>query len=369
MFTLATMADDNLQMADGVTEEDKNRIIETVADLRQSNAALQAEIEMFEHFIWRQEAKDAGALPDGMGQISLDTGLSQSRKARMAQEKHRLTMEQKCDVVEQEYDALKEELQDLRDRTKRQVQNHQATMEEAEIRLAEIKKANTDFDRDIAKGIREGRHGVMDAEKVVRYLEEKMKAKDALVKKTRLKTGTARVQRRKVELQLKQKDEVREARRDVDFQQLKMKNTKYLQQIDTLNQDLLRLKQLTGSTQQILHSQKTKLQQLANESKLLRNEISSLDDVVPKMEEEIRLAEQECTEAEAENAQLREQLESFSVPPLLDYIKAKSEHDRLEQTVRSWERKTVIAEMALKNSPKVLEQLQPEASAEVDLTQ
>lgn len=45
------------------------------------------------------------------------------------------------------------------------------------------------------------------------------------------------------------------------------------------------------------------------------------------------------------NAQLRRQLESFSVPPLLDYIKAKSVHGHLEQTVRSWERKVVIGEV------------------------
>ncbi|KAJ8343873.1 hypothetical protein SKAU_G00312020 [Synaphobranchus kaupii] len=356
-------------MAEDVSEEDKQHLVETVDDLRLSNAALQAETEMFERFIRRQEAKDESAHSDSQGGIFQDIGMCQGRKARLAQEKHRLTTEQKCDVAEREYDTVREELKHLKESSERQLHSHQATLEEAEIRLIEVKKASYEFDRDVAKVIREKKGGMMDAEKVVRYVEDRMKAKDALVEKLRLKNGALRVQKRKLELQLKQKEEVGEARHHVDFQQLKIKNTQYLQQIDILNQDLLRLKLLAGSTQQILHSHKNKLQQLINESKLLSNEIASRDDVVAKMEEETRQAEHECAEAEAVNAQLRRQLESFSVPPLLDYIKAKSIHGELEQTMRSWQRKVVIAEMALRNHTKMLEKLQFQASGAENLTQ
>ncbi|XP_035251242.1 coiled-coil domain-containing protein 113 [Anguilla anguilla] len=363
------MADDIEELADGVSEEAKTRLVETVEDLRQSNAALRAETEMFERFIRRQEAKDDSALSDGLGGIFQDMGMCQGRKARLAQEKHRLTMEQKCDVAEREHDTMREELQHLKESSERQLHSHQATMEEAEIRLSEVKKASYEFDRDVAKVIREKKGGMMDAEKVIRYIEDRIKAKDALVEKLRLKNGALRVQKRKLELQLKQKEEVGEARHHVDFQQLKIKNTQYLQQIDVLNQDLLRLKLLAGSTQQILHSHKNKLQQLINESKLLSNEIASRDDVVAKMEEEKRQAEHECAEAEVVNAQLKRQLESFSVPPLLDYIKAKSVHGELEQTVRSWERKVVLAEMALRNHTKMLEKIQLQVSGVADLSQ
>ncbi|KAJ8252161.1 hypothetical protein COCON_G00214730 [Conger conger] len=352
------MADDIKQLADGASEEDNKCLVETVEDLRRSNAALRVETEMFERFIRRQGTKDDGALFDGPGGLFQEMGMCQSRKARLAQEKHRLTMEQKCDVSEREYDTMWDELQHLKESSERQMHLHQATLEEAEVRLSEVKKASFEFDRDVAKVIREKKGGMMDAEKVIRYIEDRIKAKEALVEKLRLKNGALRVQKRKLDLQLKQKGEVGEVRHHVDFQQLKIKNTQYLQQIDILNQDLLRLKLLAGSTQQILHSHKNKLQQLINESKLLSNEIASRDDVVAKMEHETRQAERECREAETVNGQLRRQLESFSVPPLLDYIKAKSVHGELEQTVRSWERKVVIAEMALRNNTKMLEKLQ-----------
>ncbi|KAJ8417457.1 hypothetical protein AAFF_G00286840 [Aldrovandia affinis] len=358
VFTLATMAEDVEVLAEEVSEEYKRNLVETVEDLRRSNAALQAETKMFELFIRRQEAKDGSSLSDGPGgAFQLDMGMCCGRKARLAQEKHRLTMEQKCDVAEREYDAVRADLQTLRHSSERLLHSHKATLEEAEIRLMEVKKASYEFDRDVAKVVREKNGIVMDAEKVVRYMMDRMKAKEALIEKLRLKKGALRVQKRKLEMQLRQKEEVGEARHHVDFQQLKIKNTQYLQKIGTLNQDLLRLKLLAGSTQQILHSHKSKLQQLIRESKSLSNEISSRDDILAKMDQETLQAEHECAEAEAVNTQLRRQLESFSVPPLLDYIKAKSVHGELEQTLHSWERKVDIAEMTLRNHTKALEKL------------
>ena len=39
---------------------------------------------------------------------------------------------------------------------------------------------------------------------------------------------------------------------EVDFQQLKIENTQYLEKIDEKNQDLLRLKLMAGNTLQVL---------------------------------------------------------------------------------------------------------------------
>ncbi|KAG9340782.1 hypothetical protein JZ751_020374 [Albula glossodonta] len=350
--------------------EDKRHLVEAVNDLRLSNAAFRAETELLEQFIRRQQAKDDTCLSDGLeGIFQVDVGMCRGRKARLAQEKYRLTMEQKCDIAERECEALREDLDTVRDTSEKLLHGHQATMEEAEIRMMELKKASYEFDRDVAKVIREKKAMMMDAEKVTRYMEDRMKSKDALIEKLRLKNGALRVQKRKLDMQLRQKEEVGEARHHVDFQQLKIKNTQYLQQIDVLNQDLLRLKLLAGSTQQILHSHKNKLQQLISQSKTLSNEISSRDDVLARMDEETRQAEHECAEAEAVNAQLRRQLESFSVPPLLDYIKAKGVHNELEQTLRSWERKVDIAEMTLRNHTKALERYQISSPVDPDLTQ
>lgn len=83
-----------------------------------------------------------------------------------------------------------------------------------------------------------------------------MPRQDTLVEKLRLKNAALHVQKRKLYLQMRQKEEMGEALHEVDFQQLKIENSQYLERIDEKNQDLLRLKLMAGNTLQILNSYK-----------------------------------------------------------------------------------------------------------------
>ena len=80
-------------------------------------------------------------------------------------------MEQKCDIATRELDELREELQRKKDEMERSHDNHkvlvfsahtnviitwslhmQAVVAEADLRIAEMKKAAYEFDRDIVRG-------------------------------------------------------------------------------------------------------------------------------------------------------------------------------------------------------------------------
>ena len=50
-------------------------------------------------------------------------------------------------------------------------------MEEADLRLAETKKENYEFERDITKGAVNGTTGKVVAEKVVRYFEDRIRGR------------------------------------------------------------------------------------------------------------------------------------------------------------------------------------------------
>lgn len=50
-------------------------------------------------------------------------------------------------------------------------------MEEAELRLAEIRKSHYEFDRDIVKGSFNAQTNKVVAEKVTRYFEDKIRAR------------------------------------------------------------------------------------------------------------------------------------------------------------------------------------------------
>ena len=60
----------------------------------------------------------------------------------------------------------------------RSVSNYlQAIMEEADMRFGEAKKSGYEFERDIVRGSINQRSGKVVAEKVIRYFEDKTKAR------------------------------------------------------------------------------------------------------------------------------------------------------------------------------------------------
>ncbi|KAF0774406.1 hypothetical protein AaE_001894, partial [Aphanomyces astaci] len=100
------------------------------------------------------------------------------------------------------------------------------------------------------------------AEKMVRYMEEKLRAKDAIVEKLRLKNATLKSQAQKIDAQLRQKEEMGDALHYIDFHQLQIENKQYVAKIEERNDELLKLKQTTGNTVQLLNTLKQKLSDL-----------------------------------------------------------------------------------------------------------
>lgn len=62
-----------------------------------------------------------------------------------------------------------------------------------------------------------------------------------------------------------QKEEMGEVLHEVDFNQLKIENSQYLEKIDERNQDLLRLKLMTGNVLQVLNTYKVSYVIVADE--------------------------------------------------------------------------------------------------------
>ncbi|XP_015223432.1 cilia- and flagella-associated protein 263 [Lepisosteus oculatus] len=369
-----SQADDNPEFS----ELGAHELVLLVEELSRSNGVLKAETEMFQRYISRLDPKDlapaAAAEPTlGVSQAEVTQGQGQARgrsksKSRSftAERLQRLTVEQKCDVAQRELEETREDLGRLKEASERVLNNYRATTEEADIRLVEIKKATYEFERDVARVLQEKRGVMMGAEKVVRYIEDRTRAKDTLAEKLRLKNAALKVQKKKLQMQLRQKEEMGEALHEVDFQQLKIENSQYLEKIDERNQDLLRLKLLAGSTLQVLNSFKKKLQSTTHESNLLDNEIASRRDMLVKIEAEAVQAEEERAKAEALNRRLRGQLSDYRVPQVLEYVHGKVRHCELEQSVRVWERKVEISEMALKTHLKAWNKLKASSGQQQD---
>ncbi|XP_043350672.1 coiled-coil domain-containing protein 113 isoform X4 [Dermochelys coriacea] len=312
---------------------------------------LKVETEMFEKYYNKMEPKDlVSHLLPNVHSSSLDMGQTRPRrksKSRAAADRFiGLTVQQKNDLAQRELDEMKEEIQKTKGDSERIIQNYQAVMEEAAIRWADIKKAMCNFNKDIIQTIFKKKGSVTASEKVLRYLEEKNHYRDSMKEKLRLKNDSLKVQKKKLQLQLKQKEEMGEALHEVDFQQLKIENAQFLEKIDERNRDLLQLKLTVGNTLQIFNSYKRKLQNATAASTRLMKDISQRKEALEKMERETILVEEERTKAKGVNKQLLQQLSDYRVPPVVKYVNQKMAIYDLENNIKIWERKVEIAEVA-----------------------
>ncbi|XP_073461731.1 cilia- and flagella-associated protein 263 [Aquarana catesbeiana] len=347
-----------------VAEFSREQLLEVTRLVSDALSTLKSETEMFEKFYKRLDPKDLSPVAvSEVGVSTLDFNQMRSRRrsksrSTISERLLSLSVDQKLELALREMEDSKEEAQRDAEIADRILQSFKATMEEAEIRSTEIRKAMYEFERDIGKAAMSGKKGGgVTPEKVLRYVEEKTRARDSLVDKLRLKNAALKIQKKKLQMQLKQKEEMGEVLNEVDFQQLKIENAQFLERIDKRNQDLLQLKLNAGETLQVLNSYKKKLHHTTTESTYLRKEISARNDMLQRIEQETQQVEQERAKAESLNKKLRKQLSDYRVPDVLNYVHEKMEQEELEKSIRAWERKVEIAELSLKTQRRSWEQL------------
>ena len=259
----------------------------------------------------------------------------------------RLTAEQKCDIAMKEIEDINQEMKKVRLDSERRLDNDRADIEELEMKQKDINKAHTDFERDMKNAVNVTTKKY-HAEKVQRYFDEKKRAKEALVKKLRLKTDSMAVQKKKVSLQLKQKEEMGEVLHEVDFNQLKIENQQYLEKIDDKNKELLDLKSKATNTTVYLNGKKTKMQEITGKISATTSEIKLRSETYKRLCIEMEKVKKEELEARTQLDKLKTRNEDFEVPETSDYILQKSKVDELRQKAKTWNRKVEIAEMKLR---------------------
>lgn len=248
-------------------------------ELLTANEALQCENELFESHLERTNP----ALLASDDEFGAGTG----RHKKQAATKRALSAEQKHELAVSEVEEVREQIERTKATSEKLLDGLRAQMEECDLRIAEIKKEAYEFKRDIVVGAENFRTGKTAAEKVVRYIEDKQRAKVAAIEKLRLKNQTLKAQIQKIEQQLQLKEEMGEVLHVIDFDQLKIENQQYLEKIEERNSELLRLKLTTGNTVQTLNTLKRRLRNLTAESEWLKHEIAQRNDSIAKVSDEI----------------------------------------------------------------------------------
>ncbi|KAF1650939.1 hypothetical protein FQA23_0006682, partial [Aptenodytes patagonicus] len=333
-----------------------------------TNALLRTEVEMFEK--WYRKMEPCGpplqlssemhdAPPElmqvllwsqGSGCAAAGTGARGRYKSKLHGATDYfvgLTVEQKCELAERELTETKDEIQRMEEDSEQTLQNLEAVIEEADVWWTDVKKAISDFEKDIISTISSKKGSIIASEKLLRYMEEKNRQRDLLREKLRLKNYLLKGYKKKLQQQLRQKEQMGETLREVRLQQLQVRNAQYQEKIEEKNQELLQLKLTSGKTVQVLNFYKRKLQNAMETSTSLMKDISQRKELLEKIEREAALVEEQRAEAESVNRQLRKQLSDYSVPPVLGYVQKKMAVTDLENSLKAWERKVAVAEMSL----------------------
>jgi hypothetical protein len=273
-------------------------------------------------------------------------GKARKRKTR---ERAALSIDEKLDVAAAEFEHAQKELDLVRVNSEKLIDTLRAVIEETDIRIADLKKDAYEFKRDIVVGAENLRSGKTMAEKVVRYMEDKLRAKDAVIEKLRLKNSALKGLVQKVDAALRQKEEMGDVLHYIDFHQLQIENKQYVAKIEERNQELLKLKMTTGATVQALNSLKKRLSSLTQDTEQATAEIGARKELLERLRLDINRVGAEIVKEKRQGRRLAEAADkSDDMPHVLDYVAQKAEMYELKAAIKDWSRKVEIAAISAK---------------------
>ena len=172
---------------DGLTEDE---IAAKLEDLVKANDKIRRENELYDSYVSRNVTEEETKTSDGR---------RDRKKRRGADKKNQnlpnfLTTQQKLDIANSEAEAIQKEINETKGNGEKLVDTLKSVIEETDMRVADLKKDAYEFKRDIVVGAENFRTGKTMAEKVIRYMEEKLRQKDSLIEKLKLKNSTIKSQ-------------------------------------------------------------------------------------------------------------------------------------------------------------------------------
>uniref|UniRef100_A0A669QRB3 Cilia- and flagella-associated protein 263 n=1 Tax=Phasianus colchicus TaxID=9054 RepID=A0A669QRB3_PHACC len=238
-----------------------------------------------------------------------------------------LTVEQKCELAERELLDVKRY---------RGILQH--FIQEADAWWADVKKAVSDFEEGIVSTISNEKGSITASEKLLRYLEEKNHQRVSAAWQKLSLVCHLKI-RKKLQQQLRQKEQVGDMLHEIHAELLQVKKAQYEEEIDEKNKELQQLK-LALEKIQILNFWKKKLHNAMETSTVLMKDISQRKEMLEKVERNTQHAKEERL-----IGWLQKQLSDYSTPPVMNYVQTMIAVADLEKSIKAWERKVAIAEV------------------------
>lgn len=231
-------------------------------------------------------------------------------------------------------------------------------LDETDLAILEIKKDAFDFQRDILNKGDNSMTGKIEAERIIKHREEKIKQKEATIKKYQTKKDNLSHQVTKLIAQIRKKDELGDDLKFIDFHQLQIENKKYLKEIDDKNEKLLKMKINTGTIVKTWNDKKaalnkemdTKVDTLKNlrdAKKQYKQVAGKIDDYVKEAEDVIR----EVAELEQKNKKNEKDDAIMNIP---NFIKDKNHETLFKTKIKNYSRKIEIMSLKFKQALRMM---------------
>lgn len=283
--------------------------------------------------------------------VELGDELIEAARARAVLGAPAMTMPQEFAAVQAEVTHLQRDLIETDVAGSKAVADCRAMIGETAMRIAELRRAAYETKRDIVVGGADKTTGKIAAEVVLRHWEASLKARDAMVDKLNLKNAALKAQIARADAKLRQQANASGEHSAVDYHQLRISHTRLSSSLKARNAELLARKATTTRTQQVLNTTKQELNDIMTTNSHLVASIKDREDALLRLTAELGRVEREVAgERRKSQSFAIESSSTGHVPQVMDYVRTKASVRALTLDVASWERKVVIAELALKRT-------------------
>ena len=159
----------------------------------------------------------------------------------------------------------------------------------------------------------------------------------------------------KAEAQIKQKEEMGDDLKFIDFHQMQIANKKHVKEIEERNRKLIKLKLSAGSTTQMLTKLKKNLseaeQKAAHHKKDKAAKLASLQ----KKQADIEKTEKAISDINEKQRELKQLVQNKKdMPEPLNFVKQRNDCVKEARENKDWKRKIEIAEFEAKKARAIL---------------
>ncbi|CAK9858777.1 unnamed protein product [Sphagnum jensenii] len=264
-----------------------------------------------------------------------------------------LNIEEKCDIAVVECGDIENQMNIYRQESEHVLDELQAAYDEAELSIGEIRRYLSDFNREVMLDAKTRVDKKAISEKVLKFLEQKVKDKRFNIEKLREQNATLKSNIVKIEQTLDNKKQLSDVLHAVDFDQLSIQKQQLENRLHDRDKEFHRLKATNLKTISALEKSQAQLKILTEKNhnicKTLAERKPQLDrvkdDIVRATNQKTSLQESLTLYIQERDGQLGD-----NQPSVIEYMELKKQVEDLEKLTHTWKQKVEVAKLISRQS-------------------